>query len=221
MNLKENCAKEALKYIADEMIVGLGGGSTIGYLIDYIVDEGLDIKAVTPSEKTRQHCIEAGLPLLDTRYVDYIDVAFDGCDEVDLKLNALKSGGGIHTQEKIIGKMANEYILLVDESKVSDELVFDHPIVLEVVPQAYASVVKQIQQLGGTASLRKTDNKDGDLLSDQGMLLMDVYFDEVMDIASLNRDLIKIVGVLETSLFVDVATKAIVVKEDGFDLIEK
>lgn len=220
-DMKKRCAKEALKYIKDESVIGLGGGSTIAYLIEYIKAAGLKVKVVTPSHQSEELCIREGLEIIPTRYVDHVDVAFDGCDEVDRQLNALKSGGGIHTREKIIGSMADEYILLVDESKVYDTLGFEHPVVVELVKDAYYSVKKQIESLGGKVEIRNASNKDGGIVSDQGLMLVDVMFNKVENIQKLHDDLLKIVGVLEISLFCNVPTKALIVKENGFEEIIK
>lgn len=104
--MKKKCAMEALKYIKDKSIIGLGGGSTISYLVSYIKETGLDVEIVTPSSVTERQCIENGLKVVPAWAVDSISVAFDGCDEIDNNLTALKSGGGIHTKEKIIASMA-------------------------------------------------------------------------------------------------------------------
>ena len=145
--MKKACAKEALKYIKDKSIIGLGGGSTISYLVSYIKESGLEVEVVTPSFRTEKLCIENGLKVLPTWAVDSISVAFDGCDEVDNDLVALKSGGGIHTNEKIIASMADEYILLVDESKVSSKLEFKYPIVLEILPESKSLVEKKYKSI--------------------------------------------------------------------------
>lgn len=218
--MKQRCAKEAFKMIKDHSIVGLGGGSTIGYLVDEIANSSLDVRIVTPSFQTECLCLEKGLHIIPTHSVADVDIAFDGCDEVDRQLNALKSGGGIHTKEKIIGTMAKEYVLLVDESKVYDTLAFEHPVVLEIVKDSYQSVVKQVTNLGGNCKIRSSSNKDGGIISDQSLLLVDAMFDHVKDIKKLHDDLKAIVGVLEISLFVNVATKALIVKEDGFTFIQ-
>lgn len=132
-DVKKLCAKAALNYIQDGMVIGLGGGSTILYLVEYINGSNKKVTVVTPSVKTFEKCMEYGLKVLITCNVDHIDVAFDGCDQVDENLNALKSGGAIHTKEKIIASMADEYILLVDKSKVVPKLNFMYPVVLEIV----------------------------------------------------------------------------------------
>ena len=213
MIMKKKCALYASKLEKDGMVVGLGGGSTISYLIDYVKDK--DIKVVSPSSKTVLLAQKMGLTVLNTQYVDHVDIAFDGCDEVDSHLNALKSGGGIHTQEKIIASMADEYIVLVDESKFHETLAFKVPVVVEVLPKAYSVVKKKLEKLNGNVELRTASNKDGFLMSDEGNILLDVYFDGVQDIRLLNQTLLMMPGVVDTSLFVDILTGMILVNDKG------
>lgn len=220
-DLKKNCAKKAIKYIKDDMIVGLGGGRSIGYLIEYIKEKNIKIKIVTPSTQTKKLCIENGLEVLHTGFVDKVDVAFDGCDQMDENLNALKSGGGIHTKEKLIASMADEYILLVDENKVEKKLTFKAPVVIEILEDSLKYVERKVSELGGKPEVRSSDIKDGFTISDSGNLLVNVFFSGVNDIHKLNSDLIKICGVIETSLFTEVITKAIVASENGIRIISK
>ena len=147
--------------------------------------------------------------------MDQDDIAFDGCDEVDSHLNALKSGGGIHTQEKIIASMADEYIVLVDETKFHDTLAFQVPVVVEVLPKAFSIVKKKLEELNGNVELRTATNKDGFLMSDEGNILLDVYFNDVQDIGMLNQTLLMMPGIVDTSLFVDILTGIILVNDKG------
>lgn len=221
-DVKKNCAKEALKYIKNNMIIGLGGGSTISYLIDYIKEnKDLKVRVVTPSVKTKMLCIKNGLEVLHTCSIDKVDVAFDGCDEVDENLNALKSGGGIHTKEKLIATIAEEYILLVDDTKLVKTLTFKHPVVLEILEDSLKYVERIVTELGGKPAVRSSAAKDGFTLSDNGNLLMDVTFDDVKDIDELEKTLLNIRGVIDISLFVNVVTKAIVIGEQGVRVISK
>ncbi|MDD3028351.1 MAG: ribose 5-phosphate isomerase A [Erysipelotrichaceae bacterium] len=219
--LKKAGAKEALKLIKSGRVVGLGGGSTIAYLVGMIAAENLDIKVVTPSMKTRMLCLSRGLEVMETFRVEYIDIAFDGCDEVDEDLNALKSGGGIHTLEKLIGAMADEYILLVDESKVSEALTFSHPVVLEIIKEAMGHVARKVEELGGIVTMRQSGAKDGFTITEHGNLLMDVQFAKVDDIAGLEAKLKNINGVIATSLFVTEVTGAIVTSEQGVRVLSR
>jgi ribose 5-phosphate isomerase A len=150
-----------------------------------------------------------------------VDVAFDGCDEVDEDLNALKSGGGIHTKEKLIAAMSNEYILLVDNTKLVKTLTFKHPVVLEFLEDSLKYVEKKVIELGGQPTIRSSTAKDGFTISDNGNLLMDVMFNNVQDIYDLQEKLKNIYGVIETSLFTNVVTKALVASSDGIKMISK
>lgn len=210
--MKKKCAYYASQKIQDGMVVGLGGGSTIGFLIDYVKEK--DIKVVTPSMSTAIKCKAAGLSVLPAWMVDHIDIAFDGCDEVDEQCNALKSGGAIHTMEKIVASMADEYIVLIDESKYSKRLTFSLPVVVEVIHEAYSVVYRQLSMMGVVKN-RVAVNKDGILKSDNGHDLMDVYFENVEDIEALNQRLLMMPGVVDTSLFVGVVSGILMVKENS------
>jgi ribose 5-phosphate isomerase A len=221
-DLKKACAKEALKFIENNTIIGLGGGSTISYLIDYIKEnEKLTVKVVTPSFKTKMLCINSGLEVLHTFAVDKISAAFDGCDEVDENLNALKSGGGIHTKEKLIASMAEDYILLVDDAKVVKDLTFKHPVVLEILVDSLKYVERKVSEAGGRPEVRSSSAKDGFTITENGNLLMDAFFENVGDIYELEKSLKDIRGVIDTSLFVNVASKAIVTGQNGVRVLLK
>ena len=194
-NLKEKCALEALKYIKNHSIVGLGGGSTISYLVEFLAKKNLDIKIVTPSYQTAMLCLKHQLCVVPTWSVDHVDIAFDGCDEVDLNLNALKSGGAIHTKEKIIASLANDYVLLVDESKVFEKLPFDHAITIEIIPES----VKYVYTI-----------------SDHGMFIMEAKFKNVEDIQELDNNLKKITGIVDTSLFAGKVNFVLSIDDDGY-----
>lgn len=221
-DLKKICAIEAMKYIKDGMIIGLGGGRSIAYLIDYIKEEkNIKVKIVTPSAKTKFLCIENGLEVLHNCSVDKVAVAFDGCDQVDENFNALKSDGGIHTKEKLIASMSEDYILLIDEEKFEKELTFKVPVVLEILEDSLKYVERKVIELGGEPSIRTSDIKDGFTISDNGNLLMNVAFGEVQDVEELNNRLKNICGVVETSIFTNLITKIIVASESGVKTISK
>src|SRR4051794_15765684 len=120
MDSKRKAAEEASKLIKHGNLIGLGAGSTIAYLIEFIterISEGLQIHVVSSSFATKQLCISRNIPIADISTLSSIDVYFDGCDQFDEELNALKSGGAIHTREKLLASMAEEFIIVGDESK--------------------------------------------------------------------------------------------------------
>lgn len=218
---KKSCAAEALKYIENDTTIGLGGGSTISYLIGNIKKADLRVKVVTPSFTTASLCVQNGLQVVPTWSVDRIAVAFDGCDEVDEQLHALKSGGGIHTKEKLIASMADHYILLVDETKLVNKLTFKHPVVLEIVMDALSYVQHSVKSLGSKPEIRTSASKDGYTVSDHGNVLLDVFFDKVEDSTALQTELKAINGVIETSLFTKEVTSALVAGSNGIKVISK
>ena len=225
MNMKQLCAKEALKYIKDGMCVGLGGGSTVGFLAEYLAKEGKRVTVVTPSDDTAELCKNLGLMVISLGMTDHIDIAFDGCDELDRNLNALKANGAIHTREKIIASMAEKYVLLIDESKLYETLPLKDSITLEVVPQSRNYVQAQVEKLGGKAVMRKSGAKAGFVISDNGNYIMDTDFSDVAAFAGkpeeLHQKLKQLTGVVETALFIDVVAFALCVCGEQVKVIEK
>ncbi|WP_244444700.1 ribose 5-phosphate isomerase A [Paenibacillus camerounensis] len=215
--LRMKAAQEAISYIQENTVIGLGGGSTIACLIKLLHECGRCIEVVTPSAATAALCIRYGLPLLPLGSVERISVAFDGCDEVDHQFRALKSGGGIHTREKLVAGMADHYILLADESKLVERLTFKHPVVLEILHEALGYVQRSVTSLGGSSTVRTSPAKDGYTISDNGHLLLDVLFTEPdrLEIEILQDNLKKINGVIETSLFTMEVSGVIVAGEHG------
>ena len=205
--MKRLCAKAALNLVPDHGIIWLGGGDTISYLAEDIKEAEKDVKVVTPSDHTAQVCKKLGLEIVDTKEVKEIEIAFDGCDQVDSDLDAYKSGGGIHTLEKIIAKMAKEYVLLVDETKVTDKLNNKVPVVLDIIPEAVNYVTSQVEAMGAT--VKKRDEH-----------LLEVYYDTLPELEEIDKNLKMITGVIETSLFYQVATKALVAGEEGIRVIK-
>ena len=198
--MKRLCAKAALELVPDHGTIGLGGGETISYLCEYIKEAGKAIEAITPSDQTKKVCKQLGITVIDINEAQDVTIAFDGCDEVDQNLNAYKSGGGIHTKEKIIAKMAQEYVLLVDETKVVEKLDCKVPIVLEIVPE-------EAKKLG--AKVKERNEK-----------LLELYFEGISDLKKLDQDLKQITGVIEISLFYQIAAKVVVAGTDGIKIIE-
>ena len=150
-----------------------------------------------------------------------MDIAFDGCDEADRQFYALKSGGGIHVREKLIANMAEEYMLLIDESKLSDTLQFHVPVVMELLEDATAYVKRSVEELQGRFVCKHGEGKYGAVMSDHGNVLADVWFDKVGDPKKLNHALKSIAGVVDTSLLTREVTAILVVSDQGFELLKK
>ena len=205
--MKRLCAKAALELVPDQGIVGLGGGETIGYLAEYIKESGKCVKVVTPSKVTEETCNKLGIPVIETKEVNQVEISFDGCDQVDSQLNAYKSGGGIHTLEKGIARMSKEYVLLVDESKVCECLGNTVPIVLDIVPESVQYVTAQAEAMGAVVKVRDAH-------------LLELYFEKLPDLKTIDGQLKQITGVIETSLFYQIASNALVAGEEGVRVLK-
>ncbi|MGN0267727.1 MAG: ribose 5-phosphate isomerase A [Lachnospiraceae bacterium] len=218
--MKQKCAAKAFEMIEDGMIVGLGGGSTVALLIREIEKQKKNICAVTPSQDTMELCVQHHIPMVPLEMVDHIDIAFDGCDELDRNLNALKSCGGIHTREKIVAAMATDYVLLADEGKLKEDLAFQYPVTVEIIRPARKYVQKRLEALGAVVTERRAGGKTGTMVSDDGNYLMEAAFSHVDDVEKLYHELEAITGLVEHSLFYGIASKAVIAKNDGIDIIE-
>jgi len=226
MDLKMEAAKKASTFIKNNSLVGLGAGSTIAFMVDLLTEEikkGLEVKMVTSSFTTNQLLLQRGLAVQSIASVAEIDIYFDGCDQLDKDLNALKSGGGIHTREKLLASMAKQFILVGDDAKYSERFDNRFPVVVELLPEALRYVPSIIQKkFPGTKSvLRMSDKKEGAAISDNGNYLLDVWFETWPELLQINNFIKGITGVVETSLFYHLAHKAVLAGKDGIKILEK
>ncbi|NHA04231.1 ribose 5-phosphate isomerase A [Mucilaginibacter sp. HC2] len=222
---KLEAAKAAFKFIETGQTIGLGAGTTVLHLANMIgQDEGLarSVVLVSSSFKTNSYLQEQGLNVKSASAVKHLDIYFDGCDQFDKQLNALKSGGGIHTTEKILASMAAEFILMGDDTKFVPQLTTTYPLVIEILPQALQIVLAKLKSAAypdAEIKLRMGDQKDGAVISDNGNLLADIYFAHTPHWQQLNIDIKMIPGIVEHSLFYGMATKAIIAGEKGIRVI--
>ena len=120
--LKQKVGRRAAEFVKDGMKIGIGTGSTVAFFIEElgrrVKEEGLSIQGVTTSLGSSLLCLKYGIPLMESMHCSHLDLAVDGADEIDPYLNAIKGGGAAHTIEKIIASMADEFILIADETKL-------------------------------------------------------------------------------------------------------
>lgn len=223
-DFKLEAAKAAMQFIKPGQTIGVGAGSTIANLLSLISadkDLAATLTFATSSFKTAQLIAQNNFRLLSGEQVKHIDIYFDGCDQFDAQLNALKCGGGIHTSEKIMASLADEFILIGDASKRVEKLNNTYPLVLEVLPTALHLVNKWLATFMPTAkiNMRMSTQKDGAVITENGNYLLDVFFAQPMLIDEMNA-LKMVPGVVEHSLFVGLASKAIIAGEDGVKILE-
>ena len=203
MNLKEVVGKEAVKYVEDGMIVGLGTGSTVFYFVHALADrvkEGLNIQMVSTSIQTVELAKSLGLNIKELEAIDHIDLAVDGVDEIDKNFNAIKGGGAALFREKIVADIAKEVIWIYDESKDVEKLgKFNLPV--EILPFGYSHTVRKLTEAGLNPVIRK---KDGEILiTDNHNYIVDLHLGYGFDIEEVKEKLANIVGVVEHGLFLN------------------
>ena len=211
--LKQQVGVAAAQRVTSGMVVGLGTGSTAALAIAELgrrlgTGELQNIRGIPTSFQASVLAKKYGIPLVtldDLGDDEAVDIAIDGADEVDPHKNLIKGGGAAHTREKVIDSLARQFVVVVDSSKLVDKLGSTFPVPLEVLPMAIAPVSRAVKALGGEPELRMGVKKDGPVITDQGNMVLDVKFADILDPAGLEKTLNNLPGVLENGLFVGVA----------------
>ncbi len=208
--LKALAAKAALAYVDDNMIIGVGTGSTVNFFIDELAAIKHRIDACVASSKaTEARLRAAGIPVIDLNATNDLAIYFDGADEVNERYEMIKGGGGALTREKVIATVANQFICIVDESKLVPHL-GAFPLAVEVLPIARSYVAREIVKICGDPEYREG------FVTDNGNIILDVYSLEITKATALEEQLKLITGVVETGLFAKrLADKIIVAGESG------
>jgi ribose 5-phosphate isomerase A len=218
---KQIAAYESVKLVEDGMIVGLGSGSTSAYMIKRLgerVSEGLKIKGVASSEKTKVLALSVGIEIISLDEAPCIDINIDGADEFDSYLQLIKGGGGALLREKIIASNAAKNIIIADSSKEVHRLgKFRLPI--ETIPFATGKIISVLEKKGLDPKLRKTGNEI--FSTDENNYILDLNIAHFTNLAKLQEMLITLPGVVETGLFLDTTYEIIVGKETAVLYITK
>ncbi|WP_204189629.1 ribose-5-phosphate isomerase RpiA [Mammaliicoccus sciuri] len=218
--LKKQVAYEAVNNIQDGMTIGIGTGSTMRYAIEKLgerVKNGLQIKGVPTSEDTAELARIHHIPLTDFSEVTHLDLVIDGADEVDENLQLIKGGGGALLREKIVANATDNFIVIVDETKYVKTLgKFKLPV--EVVPFGWEITAREIESLGCQATLRTKDSNV--YITDNDHYILDCEFGVIHHPEQLNQDLISIIGVVETGLFIDMTKKVFMSRSETQSVIK-
>ena len=196
---KRIAARAAVQRVEDGMLVGLGTGSTVAFLLDALgerVRAGLRIRTVATSLATELRARALGIIVEPFASLSALDLAIDGVDEVDPDFRAIKGAGGALLREKVVAQAAARMIAIADGSKPVGQL-GAAPIPVEVLDFARGFVAARIAELGGSAILREG------ALTDQGNPLLDCSFGPIADPERLAAALQAVPGVLGHGLFLD------------------
>jgi len=227
--IKEMVGRAAVESLVKSgMKLGLGTGSTAIPAVQHIgalLREGKlkSILAVPTSFQTSIECEKWGIPLFSLNSKEIggtLDLTIDGADEVDPQNRLVKGGGGALLLEKIVAYSSASYAIVVDESKLTENLGMGFPVPVEVVPDARIPVTLALQKMGAEAILREAVRKAGPVITDRGNLLLDITFKDAPDPSAMEAELNRIPGVVENGFFTgphdrSLTPKVFIGKSDG------
>lgn len=222
---KQQAAEQALSYVRDGMVLGLGSGSTATYMLiglgERLRDGRLrDISGAPTSEETAALARKQGIPLVTLDQQPQLDLALDGADEVDPDLNLIKGLGGALLREKIVASCASQFVVFADDRKQVPVLGTRSPLPVEIVPFAQTPVTRRLAALGCEPVVRR--RADGStLITDEGNLILDCHFDTIPDPHALDAAIHTIPGVVEHGLFLGMATLVLLAGANGVTTLRR
>ncbi len=220
---KQQAAERALDEVQSGMVLGLGSGTTARYLVlglaERLRDGRLrDIVGVPTSDATAALARQQGVPVATLDEQPALDLAMDGADEIDPKLNLIKGLGGALLREKIVACSAKRFVIVADDTKLVTQLGERAPLPVEVVSFGQVLVERRLRELGAEPVLRQTA-PDKPYLTDQHNIILDCRFASFADPASLGVAVRAIPGVVEHGLFINMAAAAYVAGSQGVAVI--
>ena len=222
--LKQAAAVYAAGQLQNGMIVGLGSGSTATLAVAAIgqrVNDGLRITGIPTSEKTAGQAQSLNIPLATLGDYTQIDVTIDGADEVELgTLNLIKGGGGNQLREKIVAAATVRLVIVVDESKIVQQLGTRAKVPVEVAQFGWQATARKLNDLGGNPDLRMS-GEGQPLVTDGGNYILDCHFGPIASGAALQRELDSVVGVVEHGLFIGMTSLVVVGHPQSIELLER
>ncbi|KAK9223109.1 hypothetical protein WN944_011551 [Citrus x changshan-huyou] len=228
--LKKIAAYKAVEFVESGMVLGLGTGSTAKHAVDRIGEllrQGklTNIVGIPTSKKTHEQAVSLGIPLSDLNSYPVVDLAIDGADEVDPFMNLVKGRGGSLLREKMVEGACKKFVVIVDESKLVPHLGGSGlAMPVEVVPYCWKFTAKRLQDLfedcGCVAKLRTTG--DQPFVTDNGNYVIDLYLKkDIGDLKVASDNILRLAGVVEHGMFLDMATTVIVASELGVTIRNK
>jgi len=223
INLKKNAAEKAVDEIKPGMVVGLGTGSTFQFALERIAEklnngELNNIVCIPSSYNTEKEAKRLGITLTNFSEHPVIDLTIDGADEVDDELNLIKGGGGALLKEKILVQASKQFVVIVDDSKISKFLGEKFFVPIEVIK--FAEVIEEnfIKSLGAKTSFRKKENGEK-LITDEGNYIIDANFGEIKNPIELAKSLEQRAGIVEHGIFSSVyVSKVYCASKDGIKI---
>jgi len=216
---KAAAARAAVGRVQPGMRLALGTGSTAAHAVSAIAarfPDGGGLTCVSSSERTESLARELGVPVRSLAATDQFDLMIDGADEVDPSLSLTKGRGGALFREKYLARRSQELVIIVDPSKLVEHLGTRSPIPVEVVPYARESLLAEFAARGLPATVRPAADGRGTFRTDNGLEVLDVRpATPIDDPGRVDAELHGFPGVVETGIFVGLATSVLIGRPDG------
>jgi ribose 5-phosphate isomerase A len=220
---KRAAALQAAMAIEDGMVVGLGSGSTAALAVEALaarIAQGLRVVGIPTSEATAALARRLGVPLTSFAEHSHVDITIDGADQVERRsLTLIKGRGGALLREKIVASASDRMIVVVDETKLVARLGGATPLPVEIVALGSQTVIARLKALGCAPTLRLKG--DEPFFTDGGNLIADCAMAEIPDPAALEARLAAVTGVIETGLFIGLATEILIGRPAGVELLQR
>lgn len=212
---KRVAAKHAAGLVEPGMAVGLGSGTTMAFVLEELgnrLRQGLGFTGIATSEETEALAKSLDIRLTSLDRQPVLDLALDGADEVDPKLNLIKGRGGALLREKIVAMAAQRFVVVIDESKLVEKLGGQTPVPVEVIPFGWRTTQSRLEKLGVNCELRGGVSP---YTSDNGNFIIDCTGSNGLDFTA-TADSIKIqIGVIEHGIFLGAAYSVVVGRATG------
>jgi ribose 5-phosphate isomerase A len=221
--MKRAAAERAATAVEDGMVLGLGSGSTAALVLAALaarVANGLRVAGIPTSEATAALARKLGIPLTTFARHRRIDLTIDGADQVERgTLNLIKGLGGALLREKIVAATSARMLVVVDESKLVDRLGGRTPLPVEIAAFGAEATLDRLTTAGAAPQLRM--DRGQPFMTDGGNYIADCAIAEISDAAGLEARLLAIVGVVDTGLFIGMASAVVVGRPAGVEIIER
>jgi ribose 5-phosphate isomerase A len=194
---KQRAARAALGYLHEDMILGVGTGSTVNAFIDLLAAEGWAPRlagAVSSSDASSARLRDLGIRIHELNEVSDLPLYIDGADEATRARILIKGGGAALTREKILAAAASRFICIVDDAKLVDTL-GSFPLPVEVIPMARRYVMRELAEFGGRPQWRQG------VVTDNGNHIVDVHGLSIAAPVATEAALNQIAGVVTIGLF--------------------
>ncbi len=215
-----------MEQVESGMRLGLGTGSTVTHFLEFLaarIQAGTVTGLVTvpTSVRTEECARELGIPLAELHEAAPLDLTVDGADEVGPGLDLIKGLGGALLREKMVAQASRRLVIMVDDSKEVRRLGTRVPLPVEVTRFGWRSQLAFLRQIGGEPALRSGEG-GSPFLTDNGNHVIDCRFAGGLDEPEAVEDALRRrAGVVESGLFLGIATAVVVAGAGGVRVLER